>query len=115
MDCEQLKKCCETLSDENRRLHKELQELRALKLGQPNGSMYMHMAASAPAATLTMCPSCCQRIGSSGAGVPVPIPIAAATPASNIPLSFTLGPGTGMGPGSKAHFYPSFSNPSAAC
>lgn len=114
MDCEQLKKCCETLTDENRRLQKELQELRALKLGQPNGNIYMHMAAAAPAATLTMCPSCCQRIGSA-AGVPVPIPIAAATPTSNNPLSFTLGPGAGVGPSSKAHFYPSFPNPSAAC
>ncbi len=48
MDCEFLKKCCETLTDENRRLQKELQELKALKLAQP---LYMHM----PAATLTMC------------------------------------------------------------
>nr|CAD1837325.1 unnamed protein product [Ananas comosus var. bracteatus] len=31
VDCEFLKKCCETLTDENRRLQKELQELRALK------------------------------------------------------------------------------------
>ena len=55
VDCEFLKKCCETLTDENRRLQKELQELKALKLAQP---FYMHM----PAATLTMCPSC-ERIG----------------------------------------------------
>ncbi|KAG6399952.1 hypothetical protein SASPL_141438 [Salvia splendens] len=52
LDCEFLKKCCETLTDENRRLHKELQEL---KLSQP---LYMQL----PAATLTMCPSC-ERIG----------------------------------------------------
>ncbi|XP_020217069.1 homeobox-leucine zipper protein HAT22 [Cajanus cajan] len=51
VDCEFLKKCCETLTDENRRLKKELQELKALKLAQP---LYMPM----PAATLTMCPSC---------------------------------------------------------
>ncbi|KAL2348285.1 hypothetical protein Fmac_002285 [Flemingia macrophylla] len=51
VDCEFLKKCCETLTDENRRLKKELQELKALKLAQP---FYMPM----PAATLTMCPSC---------------------------------------------------------
>ncbi|XP_057528534.1 homeobox-leucine zipper protein HAT22-like [Amaranthus tricolor] len=55
VDCEYLKKCCETLTDENRRLQKELQELKALKLGQP---FYMQL----PAATLTMCPSC-ERIG----------------------------------------------------
>ncbi|MED6157188.1 Homeobox-leucine zipper protein hat22 [Stylosanthes scabra] len=51
VDCEFLKKCCETLTDENRRLKKELQELKALKLAQP---LYMPM----PAATLTICPSC---------------------------------------------------------
>ncbi|MED6164322.1 Homeobox-leucine zipper protein hat22 [Stylosanthes scabra] len=51
VDCEFLKKCCETLTEENRRLKKELQELKALKLAQP---LYMPM----PAATLTICPSC---------------------------------------------------------
>ncbi|PIN11335.1 Transcription factor HEX [Handroanthus impetiginosus] len=56
VDCEFLKKCCETLTDENRRLQKELQEL---KLAQP---LYMRL----PAATLTMCPSC-ERIGGTGA------------------------------------------------
>ncbi|GFQ01694.1 homeobox-leucine zipper protein hat22 [Phtheirospermum japonicum] len=55
VDCEFLKKCCETLTDENRRLQKEVQELKALKLAQP---LYMQL----PAATLTMCPSC-ERIG----------------------------------------------------
>lgn len=51
VDCEYLKRCCETLTDENRRLQKELQELRALKTSQP---FYMQR----PATTLTMCPSC---------------------------------------------------------
>ncbi|KAK8649327.1 hypothetical protein V6N13_130057 [Hibiscus sabdariffa] len=51
VDCEYLKRCCETLTEENRRLQKELQELRALKTSQP---FYMHL----PATTLTMCPSC---------------------------------------------------------
>lgn len=51
MDCEYLKKCCEKLTEENRRLQKELQELRALKSAHP---YYMHV----PATTLTMCPSC---------------------------------------------------------
>ncbi|KAK9163565.1 hypothetical protein Syun_004467 [Stephania yunnanensis] len=60
VDCEYLKKCCESLTDENRRLHKELQELKALKLAQP---LYMQL----PAATLTMCPSC-ERIGNGGVG-----------------------------------------------
>nr|AFN53636.1 putative homeobox-leucine zipper protein [Linum usitatissimum] len=52
VDCEYLKRCCETLTEENRRLQKELQELRALKTNsQP---FYMQP----PATTLTMCPSC---------------------------------------------------------
>ncbi|OAY40114.1 homeobox-leucine zipper protein HOX11 [Manihot esculenta] len=51
VDCEYLKRCCETLTEENRRLHKELQELRALKTSNP-----FHM--TLPATTLTMCPSC---------------------------------------------------------
>ncbi|KAK4738330.1 hypothetical protein R3W88_002027 [Solanum pinnatisectum] len=56
VDCEYLKRCCETLTDENRRLHKELQELRALKTSNP---FYMQL----PATTLTMCPSC-ERVAS---------------------------------------------------
>ncbi|KAF2315062.1 hypothetical protein GH714_038075 [Hevea brasiliensis] len=32
VDCEFLKRCCENLTEENRRLQKEVQELRALKL-----------------------------------------------------------------------------------
>uniref|UniRef100_A0A2N9H014 Homeobox domain-containing protein n=1 Tax=Fagus sylvatica TaxID=28930 RepID=A0A2N9H014_FAGSY len=51
VDCDYLKRCCETLTEENRRLHKELQELRALKTSNP---FYMQL----PATTLTMCPSC---------------------------------------------------------
>lgn len=88
VDCELLKKCCETLTDENRRLQKELQELKALKLAQP---FYMQL----PAATLTMCPSC-ERIGGAGAG------------GDNTSKSpFTMAP--------KPHFFNPFTNPSAAC
>ncbi|KAL3637325.1 Homeobox-leucine zipper protein [Castilleja foliolosa] len=59
VDCEYLKKCCDTLTEENRRLQKELQELRALKAAsQP---FYMQ----SPATTLTMCPSC-ERVATAG-------------------------------------------------
>ncbi|KAJ1432847.1 Leucine zipper, homeobox-associated [Sesbania bispinosa] len=51
VDCEYLKRLCDALTDENRKLQKELQELRALKTSQP---FYMQL----PATTLTMCPSC---------------------------------------------------------
>ncbi|KAK7259560.1 hypothetical protein RIF29_25169 [Crotalaria pallida] len=60
VDCEYLKRCCETLTEENRRLHKELQELRALKTSQP---FYMQL----PATTLTMCPSC-ERVATNTTG-----------------------------------------------
>ncbi|XP_039008026.1 homeobox-leucine zipper protein HAT22-like isoform X1 [Hibiscus syriacus] len=61
VDCEFLKRCCETLTNENRRLQKELQELKALKTAaQP---FYANM----PAATLSLCPLC-ER--TSGAGNP---------------------------------------------
>lgn len=62
VDCEYLKRCCETLTEENRRLHKELQELRALKTSNP---FYMQL----PATTLTMCPSC-ERVATTTAALP---------------------------------------------
>ncbi|CAN1317175.1 Homeobox-leucine zipper protein HAT22, partial [Linum perenne] len=92
VDCEFLKKCCETLTDENRRLQKELQELKALNLTVPPAVM--------PAATLTICPSC-ERIGA-GSSAASPI----ATPGPSIsPFSMAT----------KSHFFNPFANPSAAC
>ncbi|CAA6657064.1 unnamed protein product [Spirodela intermedia] len=69
VDCEFLKRCCENLTEENRRLQKEVHELRALKLSP---QFYMHMT---PPTTLTMCPSC-ERVAvssssSSSSGGPV--------------------------------------------
>ncbi|ESQ53305.1 hypothetical protein EUTSA_v10025923mg [Eutrema salsugineum] len=99
VDCELLKKCCETLTDENRRLQKELQDLKALKMPPP---FYMHM----PAATLTMCPSC-ERIGGSvgagggGGGGTVAVDGGTAKGAFSIVT--------------KPLFYNPFANPSAAC
>ncbi|CAL5081706.1 unnamed protein product [Urochloa decumbens] len=70
VDCEYLKRCCETLTEENRRLQKELAELRALKTVHP---FYMHL----PATTLSMCPSC-ERVASTSSAPSAP----AAAPAS---------------------------------
>ncbi|GLT91100.1 hypothetical protein SLE2022_090070 [Rubroshorea leprosula] len=56
VDYEFLKRCCENLTEENRRLQKEVQELRTLKLSP---QFYMQMT---PPTTLTMCPSC-ERVG----------------------------------------------------
>lgn len=60
MDCEYLRQCCETLTQDNKRLKKELQQLRALN----NNQLYTHLR---PATTLTMCPSC-ERVVASGGG-----------------------------------------------
>ncbi|XP_057427846.1 homeobox-leucine zipper protein HOX11-like isoform X2 [Lotus japonicus] len=76
VDCEYLKRCCETLTEENRRLQKELQELRALKTSQP---FYMQL----PATTLTMCPSCERVATNSCAGT--------ATTTNQIPVELSLG------------------------
>ncbi|KAI3785175.1 hypothetical protein L1987_44288 [Smallanthus sonchifolius] len=86
VDCEYLKKCCEALKEENTRLHKEVQELKALKLStQP---LYMQL----PAATLTRCPSCeCNGDTTSSAST----------------RPFTMA--------QKPHFFNPFSNSSAAC
>ncbi|GAB2266895.1 homeobox-leucine zipper protein [Dionaea muscipula] len=88
VDCEYLKRCCEKLTEENRRLQKELQELRALKTSQP---FYMQR----PATTLTMCPSCERVATASTAPAPAPAVAAgatnntskASTAASNVTLS----------------------------
>ncbi|ESR43136.1 hypothetical protein CICLE_v10013382mg, partial [Citrus x clementina] len=74
VDCEYLKRCCETLTEENRRLQKELQELRALKTSQP---FYMQL----PATTLTMCPSC-ERVATATTSAATATTAAAATTAA---------------------------------
>ncbi|KAI3704606.1 hypothetical protein L1987_74831 [Smallanthus sonchifolius] len=85
VDCEYLKKCCKTLTDENQRLRQEIQQLKAQKVSQP---VYMQL----PAATLTMCPSC-ERIGD--------------TSSASTKSSFTVAP--------KPYSFNPFTNSSAAC
>ncbi|XP_051188002.1 homeobox-leucine zipper protein HOX11 [Lolium perenne] len=74
VDCEYLKRCCETLTEENRRLQKELAELRALKTVHP---FYMNL----PATTLSMCPSC-ERVASTSAPPSSAAAASAAAPAA---------------------------------
>ncbi|TVU12732.1 hypothetical protein EJB05_46388, partial [Eragrostis curvula] len=57
VDCEYLKRWCEQLAEENRRLGKELADLRALNAVAPS-------PAPAPLTTLSMCLSC-RRVSSS--------------------------------------------------
>lgn len=82
VDCEYLKRCCETLTEENRRLHKELQELRALKTSNP---FYMQL----PATTLTMCPSCERVATTSTAPSTTTTTAAAAAAAAAVPVPST--------------------------
>ncbi|CAI0413075.1 unnamed protein product [Linum tenue] len=110
VDCEFLKRCCENLTEENRRLQKEVQELRALKLSP---QFYMQMT---PPTTLTMCPSC-ERVAvppSSTSSAPAstsspPVVAAAASTAAASPLAL-------MGSAAAAHHHRSMAaiNPWAA-
>ncbi|KAK9004433.1 hypothetical protein V6N11_002233 [Hibiscus sabdariffa] len=86
VDCELLKKCCETLTGENKRLQKELQELKALNLAQPFYTLVL-------AAILTMCSSC-EIVDGVGGGT------------SDNPFS-VLAP--------NPHFYTPFTNTSEVC
>lgn len=85
-DCELLKKCCETLTEENKKLKKELQELKASKLTPP---FYMQL----PTATITVCPSCERVCNGASDGSPAG--------------QFSIG--------AKPHFFNPFTHPSAAC
>ncbi|XP_058212213.1 homeobox-leucine zipper protein HOX11 [Rhododendron vialii] len=60
VDCEYLKRCYETLTEENRRLQKEVHELKVLNTSQPFYNQLL------PATTLTVCFSC-ERVASSTA------------------------------------------------
>ncbi|XP_052146037.1 homeobox-leucine zipper protein HOX19 isoform X2 [Oryza glaberrima] len=107
VDCEFLKRCCETLTEENRRLQRELQELRALKFAPAPPSSAAHQPSPAPpapfymqlpAATLTICPSC-ERVGG---------------PASAAKVVAADGTKAGPGRTTTHHFFNPFTH-SAAC
>ncbi|KAG5240468.1 homeobox-leucine zipper protein [Salix suchowensis] len=57
MECEYLKRWFGSLTEQNRRLQREVEELRALKVGPPT-VISPHSCEPLPASTLTMCPSC---------------------------------------------------------
>ncbi|RWW38730.1 hypothetical protein BHE74_00056015 [Ensete ventricosum] len=81
MECEYLKRCFGSLTEENRRLHREVEELRALRVAPPT-VLSPHTRQPLPASSLTMCPRC-ERVTAapSPAGRhpfrrPVPLPFA---------------------------------------
>ncbi|XP_071929029.1 homeobox-leucine zipper protein HOX3-like [Coffea arabica] len=57
MECEYLKRWFGSLTEQNRRLQKEVEELRAMKVGPPT-VLSPHNCEPLPASTLTMCPRC---------------------------------------------------------
>ncbi|XWS35619.1 hypothetical protein CRYUN_Cryun20dG0012600 [Craigia yunnanensis] len=83
VDREYLKRCCENLTEENRRLQKEVEGLRALKLSP---QLYMHMN---PPTTLTMCSSCERVAVSSSSSSAAP---ASSTPTSTVPNHRQMSP-----------------------
>ncbi|OVA01767.1 Homeobox domain [Macleaya cordata] len=66
MECEYLKRCFGSLTEENRRLQREVEQLRALRVGPPT-VMSPNSCEPLPASTLTMCPRC-ERVTSSSSG-----------------------------------------------
>ncbi|XP_022152324.1 homeobox-leucine zipper protein HOX3-like [Momordica charantia] len=58
MECEYLKRWFGTLTDQNRRLRLELEELRAIKVAPPALISAPTRQPTLPASTVTMCPHC---------------------------------------------------------
>ncbi|KAF7808756.1 homeobox-leucine zipper protein HOX3-like [Senna tora] len=65
MECEYLKRWFGSLSEQNKRLQKEVGELRAMKVGPPT-VISPHTCQPLPASILTMCPRC-ERITTTSA------------------------------------------------
>ncbi|KAM7516946.1 hypothetical protein LguiA_006529 [Lonicera macranthoides] len=103
VDCDMLKKRCEILTEENRRLHKEVQDLKALKgtaiTAAAHAPFYMQLSA----ATFTLCPSC-ERISGANAAAAT-----TTTTSSSVTESSSKSPFS-----SKPQFYTTFAHPSAA-
>ncbi|KAK8579543.1 hypothetical protein V6N13_142737 [Hibiscus sabdariffa] len=57
MECEYLKKWFGSLTEQNRRLQSEVEELRAMKVGPPT-VISPHSCEPLPASTLRTCPRC---------------------------------------------------------
>ncbi|XP_060213815.1 homeobox-leucine zipper protein HAT4 [Lycium barbarum] len=103
VDCEFLKRCVENLTEENRRLQKEVQELRALKLSP---QFYMQMT---PPTTLTMCSSC-ERVASGPTNTPVNIPPHRVGPPQQQPMPLNMWAPTAISQGQFGQMdsYPTF-------
>ncbi|RVX12601.1 Homeobox-leucine zipper protein HOX3 [Vitis vinifera] len=66
MECEYLKRWFGSLTEQNRRLQREVEELRAMKVAPPT-VISPHSCEPLPASTLTMCPRC-ERVTTTSLG-----------------------------------------------
>ncbi|KAK3421552.1 hypothetical protein EUGRSUZ_G02186 [Eucalyptus grandis] len=80
MECEYLKRWFGSLTEQNRRLQREVEELRALKVGPPT-VISPHTCQPLPASTLSMCPRC-ERVTSTA---PPPTSTSAPSAATRAP------------------------------
>ncbi|KAG4908884.1 hypothetical protein JHK87_055000 [Glycine soja] len=83
MECEYLKRWFGSLTEQNRRLQREVEELRAMKVGPPT-VISPHSCEPLPASTLSMCPRC-ERVTSTADKPPSAAASAAATLSPKVP------------------------------
>lgn len=88
MECEYLKRWFGSLTEQNRRLQREVEELRALKVDPPT-IFSPHTCQPLPASTLTMCPRCERVTSTTPAGTSAPSAAAVPSQASQ-PLAPAL-------------------------
>ncbi|KAI4313788.1 hypothetical protein L6164_026741 [Bauhinia variegata] len=84
MECEYLKRWFGSLTEQNRRLQREVEELRAMKVGPPT-IISPHTCQPMPASTLTMCPRCERVTTNNPDRGPTGPPTAAAALSSKVP------------------------------
>ncbi|CAA6665478.1 unnamed protein product [Spirodela intermedia] len=96
MECEYLRRCFGSLTEENRRLQREVEQLRALRVAPPT-VLSPHTREPMLASALTMCPRC-ERVTTSGSAT-TPIAVSGGGAASEararrpgLPGSFTRDP-----------------------
>ncbi|ONM39874.1 Homeobox-leucine zipper protein ATHB-4 [Zea mays] len=75
LECEYLKRCFGSLTEENRRLQREVEELRAMRVAPPT-VLSPHTRQPLPASALTMCPRCERITAATAARTPRPPPAA---------------------------------------
>uniref|UniRef100_A0A0E0C5A4 Homeobox domain-containing protein n=1 Tax=Oryza meridionalis TaxID=40149 RepID=A0A0E0C5A4_9ORYZ len=80
MECEYLKRCFGSLTEENRRLQREVEELRAMRVAPPT-VLSPHTRQPLPASALTMCPRCERITAATGPPTVRPPPSSAAAAA----------------------------------